>query len=349
MEHHKLMKIYPNLRIACAFCQPGDGIGEAISSELELLVCKVTRFFQDDPIPMNQDILLAYGPFRSLVPIVENFRQIPKISRPKFVFWQTESLPNPKMPIWMIRNIARLRSGLDRLLIYKTPNEKWQVRLNMRWLLSFGFRFRYYGDMLWLQNEGIVNTIAIFSHYSAELLRKHGINVITAYWGSYPEFGEDLGLVRDIPVIWLGQFRNKRRKNNLARIRRELSLHGIEMKMIDGVEHPFVFGMERTKLVNRSKIVLNLLSHPWDENAMRFILAACNKALAITEPTLPHTPFQPGIHVIEAEINEMTSTILHYLTEERERELVVKNAYELVTQKLTLRNSLQVIIDHTLS
>jgi hypothetical protein len=119
------------------------------------------------------------------------------------------------------------------------------------------------------------------------------------------------------------------------------------MMVVDGVEHPYVFGEDRIILLNRTKIVLNLLRTPWDDNSMRYCLAAPNRALVVTEPTLPHTDFTPGVHLVEAPAEQITDTICYYLAHEEERCQIVDRAYQLVTTELTMAKSAAQILERT--
>jgi hypothetical protein len=55
---------------------------------------------------------------------------------------------------------------------------------------------------------------------------------------------------------------------------------------------------------------------------------------------LPHChAYKAGIHYASAQIDDLSATILHYLEAEEERCAIVDNAYRLLTQELTLVNS----------
>ena len=131
-----------------------------------------------------------------------------------------------------------------------------------------------------------------------------------------PDEWDNLELERDIPVLWLGKAGSSRRKSLLHKTRAELRTHGIEMLVIDGVENPYIFGKDRDNLLSRTKIVLNLVRAWWDDNSLRYTLVAPKRALIVTEPTLPHTDFMPGVHLVEAPVNQLADTILYYLNHE---------------------------------
>jgi hypothetical protein len=106
------------------------------------------------------------------------------------------------------------------------------------------------------------------------------------------------------------------------------------------VENPFIHNEERTRLLNRSKIVLNLTRTWYDDNFSRFAMAAPNRSLIVSEPLLPHCPqYQAGIHYVSAPIDRLTDTIVHYLEHEDERQIIVEDAYQLVTTELAFGNS----------
>jgi spore maturation protein CgeB len=115
------------------------------------------------------------------------------------------------------------------------------------------------------------------------------------------------------------------------------------------VENPHQFGAERAILLNRAQIVLNLLRADWDNSGMRFYLAAANRCLIVTEPTLPHTTFTPGVHLVETPIEQMAQTLHHYLARPEERQPIVERAYRLVTSEYTMRQSVGQILERALA
>ncbi|NJN54329.1 MAG: glycosyltransferase family 1 protein [Anaerolineae bacterium] len=201
-------------------------------------------------------------------------------------------------------------------------------------------RFRYYGDLHWLRREGILSLLLLESEVTAEFLRQRGFQPATFTLGSRPDWGANLNLKRDIPVLWLGKAGSRRRQNMLMHLRQQLRVRGVEMMVVDGVEHPYIFGHERTVLLNRTQIVLNLVRHSWDCNSLRFYLAAPNRAMMISEPLLPHIPaIVPGCHYVEVPVAELADTICHYLSEPDKRQHIAQAAHELVTAELTCENA----------
>jgi hypothetical protein len=94
--------------------------------------------------------------------------------------------------------------------------------------------------------------------------------------------------------------------------------------------------------MNRAKITLNITRTWYDDNFSRFAMAAPNRSLIVSEPMLPHCPeYQAGIHYVAAPIEELAETILHFLRAEDERRAITDRAYTLVTEELTLVNSVR--------
>lgn len=326
----------------------GNGIISLLSRTLEELGCETIDFFYDAKLPRNLDVVFTYGPFGSLVPLVNQLSACPSSQRPLLVFRMSEQLPNPDLPEWVRSGIGLIRSQAERLAFHQHTNGAQQLIPRLRWLTTKATRFRYYGDLHWLQRQGILSLLVIghrLNGVSGDCLRAKGINPLVVSLGSHPSWGKDLGLERDIPVLWIGKRGTSRRARLLDRIRSELRQHGVEMMMIDGVEHSYVFDEERTILLNRTRIVLNLLREKWDSNSLRYYIAAPNRAMIVTEPVYPPNSFVSGTHLIEAPVEHMTDTILHYLSHEEERRRIADQAYELATTDLTMKRGLVRVLE----
>ncbi len=332
------------LRVAVV-CEQPDEIGTLISSVLAELGCEVINLRYEAKLPQVLDIVLVYGPFGSLVPLANQLLACPPSRRPLFVLWMTEQFPSPNLPEWVRYLGGIIRSRVERLAFRQRAQGEWQLDPRLRWLTTKAHRVRYYGDLYWLQRQGILSILAVASPWTADFLRARGFDPIVAHLGSHPSWGADLELERDIPVLWIGKIGTRRRQRLLNRIRAELRERGVEMLMIDGIEHPYVFGEERTILLNRTKVVLNLLREKWDDNSMRYCLAALNRTLVVTEPTLPHTAFTPGVHLAEAPLEQMADTICYYLSHGEERQRIVDQAYQLAITELTMSKGAAQILE----
>jgi hypothetical protein len=324
------------MRVGVVEWTPHDEIISLVGDEIRRLGHSVIPLVHDRGLPGSLDAILACGPFGSLMPLAAQLRSQPAAQRPALVLWMTEQLSNPALPTWLVRVAAELRSGLERRAVLAAGERAAAVAKPWRALIRRGLRLRYYGDLLWLRRHGLLSVLAIPSAWLAELLRGRGFAVTQATMGSDPRWGADLGLERDIPVLWIGSTTAPRRRRNLAKVCADLRRRGIEVAVVDGVAQPAVFGEQRVRLLNRTQIVLNLLRAPWDSNALRFYLAAPNRALVITEPTLPHHPLGNGTHLVEAPIDHMADVVCRYLADGEARQRIVDQAYRLVTTQLTM-------------
>ena len=300
--------------------------------------------------PRNLDLpslglLLVYGPWGSLEPAVRLNQSIPANKRCRLVLWQSEQFPNPHVPTFMWKSIGGLRSHIESVAFVPGQGGDLVLRRGGAFVTGKLHRYRYYGDALRYFNHDRSNVLAVWSTWIAQLLKRRGLDAMFAPMGYHPDFGTDLGLKRDIPVLWLGKTGSGRRGRLLARIRSELAVRGIELMVIDGVENPYVFGAQRTRLLNRTKVVLNLLRQEWDNTSMRFFLSAGNRATVVGEPMYPHIPFQPGVHCVEAPISQLAETIHYYVQHDAERMAIADRAHDLVVNRLTMARSLQSILN----
>jgi hypothetical protein len=337
-----------SIHIGVVFWQEDAELNRLASSTCLKLGCEVTELFYDEQIPQHLDMILAFGPFGSLVPVAMQLLSIPLAKRPKLALWMTEQFPNPFIPEWALYPVSMARSWGERFTYQRDSSGVWTRNQRLKWVTNRALRFRYYGDLHWLRNNQILSLIAVGSKWIARYLQKKGFNPLVAYIGSHPEWGDLLNVERNIPVIWLGKLGTDRRRRVLDRVRKDLHEFGVEVLMIDGVENPYVFGHERTVILNRTKIAINVLREEWDNHSLRYFLSAQNGVLVVTEPTLPHTPFISGEHIVDSSIDRMADVINHYLNNEFDRKQIVDKAYRLVKYEITMEKSVSSIIERVL-
>jgi len=321
-------------RIGIVDWSRGDGVALLHTRIVRNLGYEPAIFYFEEKLPDTLTAILLYGPWGSMVPLINQLRAIPPETRPRLIWWLTEQMPNPAFPEWLRYWGGYLRNLMERSAYHPRMDGSWKKRESIGNLLtSKALRFRYYGDLYWLRNANIRTLIIQASPWSNQFLTKRGFKVFAPPHPSYyPEWGATLKLERDIPVLWIGKVATRRRRHLLNQVQKELGKYGVEMLRIDGESNPYVFGDERTVLLNRTKVVLNVLRAKWDNNAMRFHMAALNRALIVSEPMLNHTPFQPDVHLVEAEIEEIPHRIHYYLNHEEERQAITERAYALITQ-----------------
>ena len=303
----------------------------AIASEenLKALGADAVRIPFNQKIPDGLALLTVHGPYRSLAPLATQLLEYGSRPRPGLILTLTEQLPAPWIPEWIKLGASRLRAAAERIANRPDLHGTWSSNPRWAWLTGRAHRFLYYGELCWLRETGLLSALVVSSRRTAAYLSQKGFDpLVPPSVRLHPRWGTDLGLERTIPVLWIGKVATARRQRILARIRKQLNARGVELMMVDGVQHPYLFGEERTQLLNRTKIVLNILREPWDDNSMRYHLAMANGALIVSEPTLRHTDFIPGRHMVEARVQDMADTLQYYLTHEQERSKLVRQAVE---------------------
>lgn len=336
-------------KVAVLTWRSGDGIGEMLCHELERLNHSPLPFACGSPIPRAADVLLSFGPYGQLLPVWRQAAQSPAGGRPVVVHWNTEGMPDLRLPVPLMRWLSLLRSRLG-LLADVMPEQHrvphWLRRLLQALIRDRMSRFCYTGDYDYAYRRGWLHVLADTSAVYMRLRTSFGLPTLYAPWGGTSTWYADLKLNRDIDVLWMGRRGSIRRSRLLDRIRSELQKCGVRMHVADNVENPFIFNAVRTEYLNRAKITLNLTRTWYDDNYSRFALAASNRSLIVSEPALPHCPeFEVGTHYVAAPISRLAESILYYLQHEKERERIVEQAYQLVTTKLQFRHSLKRMLE----
>jgi len=331
-------------RVAIVRWTPGEEIGLAIEEALNALGYETAFFEADGSIPGDVDVVLSFGPFGPFLPIPRQLADRPIGQRPCLVHWNTEQLPDLRVPWPAVTWLGALRSGMERF--YERHPSLRRMPL-LRRLTDRMTRFRYVGDYHYAYRQGWLDLLVESSAVYTRLHRCQGLRVLFVPWGTATAWHTELHLERDIDVLWMGKRRTRRRSRWIDRIRSQLAAHGLTMRVLDNVEEPFAYGEERTELLNRSKITLNLLPK-WHDDAFsyRFHVVAGNRCLVISEPIVCHCPaYEAGIHYVEAPVDSMVETILYYLDHDGEREAITDAAHRLVTTELTFSHSVCTIME----
>ncbi len=297
----------------------------------------------DQVIPANLDIVLVQGPYGSLLPLARQLVDYPPEHRPVLAYWFQQSL-DLRPPQWIRRHLVQIFSELHQ---YHQEGGKAGYLLNDLFptvLKSKGNRFGFLGDIICLQRHGILDLLALSSSVYAEHLSQFGITSMVIPRGYHPAYGQLLGFERDIAVVWMGKTRNRRRKQAIYWLKDQLAKRGLVMRIYDGEKNHFIFGEERTHILNRTWFVLNLFTHPTDELSIRYYIAAANGAVILTEPGENQYEFVPGKHLIECPIKEMPDIVQYYLERSKEWQRISDTMLALMKQELTLEESVAKII-----
>jgi hypothetical protein len=248
---------------------------------------------------------------------------LPPRARPPVVVWHTEPLPMPSTaPFRRQRLHAR---ELAKILL--RDNRATDPYTNSRLLRR-------------LARAGLPDLLVVHTPGNAEHLAEHGVAAETVPIGYEPSYGRDLGLERDIDVLFLGALEVPRRRRLLRRLR----LAGVDVQAVGAWHDPAFWGENRTQLLNRTKILVNLSRYPGQSSGARVILGLANGALVLSEPMYRPDPFVPGEHYVSATVEEMPAQIEHYLSDEEARAALARRGSAFVKHELTMERSLLKIL-----
>jgi hypothetical protein len=308
-----------------------DEIGEIFGEELQALGFSVCLLPAGQSLPPDLDVVITFGPYGEFLPVARQVGQRKSGGRPLFIHWNTELIPNPRLPWVLVRPLSILRAWMG---------------ARSRKLATRALRLRYLGDSHYAFRRGWLDLLVESSQVYTAYHRRHGLPAVFIPWGTSPRWFADLDLERDIDVLWMGKRRSKRRSDLLDDIQSGLECHGRTMWVADDQEKPLIYGAARTRLLNRSKVTLNLLSN-WHDNALvyRFPMGAGNRSLVVSEPTLAHDEnLVPGEHYVLSPPEHILETLLDYLQDAPARQPLVQAAYHLVTHQLAFRQSVRQLL-----
>jgi glycosyltransferase involved in cell wall biosynthesis len=272
---------------------------------------------QDDFVASPDRIAFLGGNARWHEPVLDRIRVVPRSERPLVAVWHTEPLPLPQA------------SGLR------------TARLTARELAKIILRDRRINDarsnarlMHRVDEEGIVDLVTVSEKSFQAFLADEGIATEHIPLGYQKGHGHLLNLERDIDVLFLGDPHVRRRKRILQRLERE----GMRVQAVGDYSDPRYWGDARTQLLNRTKILLNLSRHPGLQNDVRLMIGMATGALVVSEPIYLPDPYVPGVHYVEAPLDELAETMQRYLDDQQVREEMTAAAHAFVTEELTMKN-----------
>jgi hypothetical protein len=307
----------------CCRSRPEGDIGTYIRTYLQ---DAASRFTLTEGAPVDV-------PERGLVWIQGNaawypeFRRrlisLPAERRPTVLIWHTEPLPPPRAarlsyPKLSVREIAKI------ILRDSRATDVYTNYLTLRQL----------------NRAGLPDILVVSAAGRKLFLAERGINSHFVPFGYDPRMGRDLGLEKDIDVLFLGALNVPRRNRILKSLRNQ----GINITALGDWSNPAYWGEQRTLLLNRVKILLNFPRTPAEYSGARILLGLANKALVISEPIHDPAPYVPGKHFVMAPIEELPQWIRHYLSSEAERARIVEEGHQFALTELTMERSVSRIL-----
>lgn len=248
---------------------------------------------------------------------------IPLRDRPPVVLWHTEALPFPRgsgfrQPRLQARELVRIVQRNDRRI------DPYSNVRSLRRVLD----------------DGAVSLLCVSTPAAQEYLDERDVEAEFVPLGYHHDHGRDLGLKRDIDVLFIGDLSLLRRQRAFRHLRRA----GVRLEAVGSLSDARYWGENRTRLLNRAKIMLNISRHPGQLTGKRLILGMANKTLVVSEPMYLSGPYRSGQHYVEAAIDEMPEVVDQYLADDTARGRIVESAHSFVTRELTLERSVRRVL-----
>ncbi|WP_310415805.1 glycosyltransferase [Chamaesiphon sp. OTE_8_metabat_110] len=106
-----------------------------------------------------------------------------------------------------------------------------------------------------------------------------------------------------------------------------------------------VFGQDMVKLINRAKIILNIHGTDLLDTETRVYETLACKGFLLTESLSRESPFQNGIHLVEAKnISDLKEKIAYYLDNDFDRESIAESGYQEVIHQHTFQQRAKQLI-----
>lgn len=292
---------------------------------LEQAGCRVTLVGDTPDAVSAGSLVWAQGNAAWFPAVWRRLRGMPEAERPPSLVWQSEPLPPPRasglpFPRPSLREIAKV--------LLRDPRA---TDVYTNWI-----------GLARLNRAGLPDVIVVSAPGRQQFLAERGIPAHFVPIGSSPAHGSDLGLARDIDVLFLGDLNVPRRR----RVLRMLEHHGIDCLAVGGWADPAYWGDARTRLLNRVKVMVNIPRTPGEYSGIRLLLALANKVLVVSEPIVDPSPYVPGRHFVMAPLAEMPAVIRHYLADEPARQAIVEEGHRMITTELTMAKSVERILAH---
>lgn len=185
--------------------------------------------------------------------------------------------------------------------------------------------------------------IVIDSEDRAEGARAAGIPVAVVPYGYHERIGgpfHSLG-ERDTQVLVLAHMVGGRRPRLLAGIETRLANHGIEVERVSAG----IYGPERTRLMRRARVVLDIHRMPGNWPGFRFMVAAAAGAALVTEPLRNPPPLVADEHYVEAPAELLADALLSLLADEPRRRRLVEASQQLLAGNLAMASVLPRLLD----
>ncbi len=276
---------------------------------------------QQGDVPLEPDpgeVVLVWGNAVWFPKAMRSLERARPEHRPVVAIWHVEPLPPPadsglRWPLPTARELAKIA--------LRDPRAS-DVYSNVRALER-------------LARHGLPHVLGVPTRERWAFLVERGFDVLLGESGYEPLDGRDLGLQRDIDVLFLGSTNLRARRAALRRLRRA----GVQVEVRGSYSDPSLWGEERTQLLNRTKIVLSVSRFPGTFGSKRFVIAMACKALVVSDPVYDPDPFVRDVHFVETPLDRLPQAIERYLADDDARERIARQGHELVVRELSLERT----------
>jgi len=270
------------------------------------------------------------------------------------LLWQLEPLPPRPLNDNALATVRRLYPVLRAEHIYRSNRARRLANRFFSWQLArqaagaFGSAHlpadRYRLQLVsrsfqWAQDSyfaGRVTRILAGMQAGAALLGQAGIQAKYVPVGYHPLLGTLRPHVeRDLDVVFFGSVTDER-ATALRDIESRLGKVGYCLTVVSDN----CYGETRIRLLNRTKIVLNLLNYPWEFPSLRLVMAMACGCMVISVSNSDPAPFRDGGHFIQTAPDSICGTLLQHLANEDERNVLAQQGHAFVTGEMTMRKTI---------
>lgn len=250
---------------------------------------------------------------------------LPAGERPIIAVWHMEPLPQPEgvgVP-WHGLTVRERVKALLRHPGATDPQTNWR-------------RLRA------LHAHGMPDVLAVASTRGQRFMAEHGIETVVGPYLWHAHHGRELepARERDIDVLFLGTLDAARRRRVLRRLERA----GVAVEHAGTFRGAGTWGAERSELLSRTRIVLNIPRRPGEGSQLRFVLGMCHGAAVVSEPIADPSPFVPGLHYVSATTDELADALGALLEDDSRRHALAAAGQRFVLDEMRFEHALDDVL-----
>ncbi len=313
-------------------------------------------------IVTQSDCVILAGSVASLRRTREMIRKTRPEDRPVVIAWNFEPLPPIELENWAeklglrfchasyspvhvkpLLNLVNLPifSLISRFGLGKYSDKKAYPSANA---LSVRFAIEQYGFLKQGYEDGYLTHIATSTNQKKTFLSTRNIPSTFIPAGSLPAvYGERIDSIeKDIDVMFIGGVRNNPgRKKRVELLQSRLEEKGLSTD----IHFNGLMGDERTRVLNRARVLVHLHKNPWDTPWMRWYLAGNCEALIVSEELSMDGPLKKGEHYLSTDYDTLPDVIYDILQDEEKRHKMVIACKSLVNTEMGLQKSVESLLN----